>query len=74
MTKTKLIILLSIGLVLMVVGFPVGFMGALSINGCCGAPSPDVPVLGYLPGIGMGLTGIVIVLFSVIRIKRLASK
>ena len=63
--KLLWIILLIVGILLLIAAAPVAFISSIAIDGCCGAPSPAHPILGYLPGVGVGVAGLVLVVASI---------
>jgi hypothetical protein len=71
MNRATWTITLIVGIVLIVLSLPVGFVAFISIDGCCGAPSPSDPWVGALPGIGMILFGVITTAVSLMKLKEL---
>lgn len=65
MKKKLRIVMLTVGILLIIISVPVAFISSIAIDGCCGAPSPAHPILGYLPGIGVGVAGLALVVASI---------
>ena len=68
--RRKQAFIFIVGLLILLGAIPTAFMSELSINGCCGAPSTGREGLGYLIGVIMAASGILIMVFS----KKLAKK
>lgn len=62
--RRKHVFIFILGLLLLIGAIPATYMSEISINGCCGAPSTGYEGVGYLIGVVMLVSGILIMVFS----------